>query len=99
MEGVRRKGNWLLAAGISLLLSFAHLREEDLLADEDPQVAWSLIEARQEARQADQRQRLAEQACQHLYSQPTDAHLDEDRNLQCVVLLSHDLSTPFFAQP
>jgi len=99
MFGVRRKGNWLLAAGISLLLSFSHLREEDLFADEDPQVAWSLNEARQQARQAAQLQRHADQACLHLYSQPTDAHLDEDRHLQCVLRLSHELSTPYSEQP
>lgn len=93
MFGVRRKGNWLLAAGISLLLSFSHLREEDLFAHEEQQSAWSLIEARQQARQAQHLQQLAEQACMQLYSQPSQAHLDEEQRLHCVINVSNELLT------
>ena len=99
MFGVRRKGNWLLATGISLLLSISHLREEDLFSNEDEQVAWSLIEARQQARHAKRQQRLADQACRHLYSLPSYAHLDDGQHLHCVVNVANDPSTPYTKQP
>jgi hypothetical protein len=85
MLGVRRKGNWLLAAGISLLLSFAHLREEDLFADDEQQIAESVAEARQQALQTHHRQQLANQACLLLKGPNASAHLDLDKELICDV--------------
>lgn len=89
MEGVRRKGNWLLAAGISLLLSFAHLREEDLLADEAQQVAESLHEAQQLAQQAQQQQQLANLACERIKGPDASAQLDSNQELSCVFTGDH----------
>ncbi len=89
MVGVRRNGNWLLAAGISLLLSFAHLREEDLFADEEQQVAESLAEAQQQALQAHRQQQLANEACLLLLGPLAAADLDLDQELSCVLPNDH----------
>jgi hypothetical protein len=84
MLGVRRNGNWLLAAGISLLLSFTQLREEDHFADEAQEVAWSIDEAKQQARTTQQHTDLAEQACQQLFGVKSVALLDDDSALLCI---------------